>query len=198
MYRLLTGRVPFPGTKGLFGMAQRIGTRPEPLSALRPDLPASVVAVVEKLMESRPEDRYPDADAGGRSVASPGRGGRRRPSRRAGGCASTFPRPRRVAPFRGHVFADPVANPVDVPGRRRPARPRVILGIHGWFAWSAATSDRESWAITDPAGSPRGARARGRAIGRPCRGYRMARRGSAQAMISCTTLARSSPASVRP
>ena len=58
LYEALTGQIPFPGEPGpeLF---QRILNEPAPpLAALRPDLPAGLVGIVEKAMAKRPGDRY--------------------------------------------------------------------------------------------------------------------------------------------
>jgi Serine/threonine protein kinase len=58
LYEALTGQIPFPGEPGpeLF---HRILNQPAPpLAALRPDLPAGLVGIVEKAMAKKPGDRY--------------------------------------------------------------------------------------------------------------------------------------------
>jgi serine/threonine-protein kinase len=57
-YFLLTGRVPFPGGTSLEKMIRHATETPTPIAALRPEVPAEVVAVVEKLMAKGPEQRY--------------------------------------------------------------------------------------------------------------------------------------------
>ena len=63
MYHLLAGRLPFPARTPLACLALRIAGPPAPLDGLRPDLPPALVAIVERLMALRPEDRYADASA---------------------------------------------------------------------------------------------------------------------------------------
>jgi serine/threonine protein kinase len=57
-YFMLTGRSPF----GEGTVAQKLiwhqTRRPKPILELRPDVPADIVAVVEKMMEKSPADRY--------------------------------------------------------------------------------------------------------------------------------------------
>src|SRR3954469_12556721 len=62
MYHLLTGRIPFPGDSQVERLASRIKGRPAPLAGLRPGVPPGLVAVVERLMANRADDRYPTAD----------------------------------------------------------------------------------------------------------------------------------------
>ncbi|MBA4182304.1 MAG: hypothetical protein C0506_17110, partial [Anaerolinea sp.] len=58
LYFLLTGRVPFPERT----VAQKLICHqlhsPEPLRALRPDIPDELAAVVERMMAKNPADRY--------------------------------------------------------------------------------------------------------------------------------------------
>jgi serine/threonine protein kinase/WD40 repeat protein len=57
-YHLLTGRPPFAGgTLGL-KLLRHQTEEPEPIAALRPEVPAALVAVVQKLMAKKPEERY--------------------------------------------------------------------------------------------------------------------------------------------
>lgn len=58
MYYLLTGRFPFPGNSQIERLGRRINSRPEPIKALRPEIPDRVVAVMEKLLANKPADRY--------------------------------------------------------------------------------------------------------------------------------------------
>jgi len=57
-YFILTGRVPFPGGTGQEKFRKHVGEEPVPIQALRRDVPATVTAVVAKLMAKRPEARY--------------------------------------------------------------------------------------------------------------------------------------------
>lgn len=58
LYFLLTGRPPFPDRTAMEKMhAHRLVT-PTPLRQLRPEVPAGLAAVVEKMMAKKPADRY--------------------------------------------------------------------------------------------------------------------------------------------
>jgi serine/threonine-protein kinase len=58
MYHLITGRHAFPGESPIERLGRRISGKPVPITDLRPDLPASLVAVMDKLMAAKPQDRY--------------------------------------------------------------------------------------------------------------------------------------------
>jgi serine/threonine-protein kinase len=58
-YFLLTGRLPFPGGAWTEKLLRHRLDPPVPLAELRPEAPVEVVAVVERLMAKRAEDRYP-------------------------------------------------------------------------------------------------------------------------------------------
>ena len=61
LYLLLTGRFPFPGDSGMERLVRRLKGPPVPILSLRPDLPATMVQVVERLLARRPEDRFQTA-----------------------------------------------------------------------------------------------------------------------------------------
>jgi WD40 repeat protein len=58
LYHLLTGRPPFAGGTVGQKLMQHQMVEPEAIAALRPEVPAALAAVVQKLMAKRPEDRY--------------------------------------------------------------------------------------------------------------------------------------------
>jgi tRNA A-37 threonylcarbamoyl transferase component Bud32 len=58
LYFLLAGRVPFPEGTVIDKFIHHATNAPASLAGLRPALPAALVAVVEKMMAKRPEDRY--------------------------------------------------------------------------------------------------------------------------------------------
>ena len=61
MYHLLTGLMPFPG-ETVVECLRRIATgKPVPINDLLPDLPPPFVAVLDKLIANRPEDRFQTA-----------------------------------------------------------------------------------------------------------------------------------------
>src|SRR5262249_52646933 len=58
LYFLLTGKVPFPGGTVGLKLVRHQMEDPEAVQVLRPDIPVALVAIVQKLMAKRPEDRY--------------------------------------------------------------------------------------------------------------------------------------------
>jgi serine/threonine-protein kinase len=61
MYHLLSGQVPFPEESRVECLARRIKGRPRPVVELRPSLPPGLVAILERMMANRREDRYATA-----------------------------------------------------------------------------------------------------------------------------------------
>ena len=60
-YYLLTGRVPFPGDHWAEKVLRHNLDAPLPVNYLRPDVPAEVERIVERLMARDKDDRYPSA-----------------------------------------------------------------------------------------------------------------------------------------
>jgi serine/threonine-protein kinase len=60
LYRCLTGRYPFPYDNPVEKMVAHQNETPEPIAELSPETPPQLIAVVERLMEKDPADRYPD------------------------------------------------------------------------------------------------------------------------------------------
>ncbi len=63
LYELLTGRLPFPGNTVHEVLAGVQRDAPRPLSALRPDAPAALGAVIDRCLSKRPDERFADAAA---------------------------------------------------------------------------------------------------------------------------------------
>jgi serine/threonine-protein kinase len=63
LYHLLTGQVPFPGGNWTSKLLRHRLECPAPLASLRPDVPAHLVAVVDRLMARDPGDRFADPQA---------------------------------------------------------------------------------------------------------------------------------------
>lgn len=61
LYELLAGHLPFTGA-GIEVMEKHLLEAPPPLAEARPDLPEALVAVVERAMAKRPEERFQSAD----------------------------------------------------------------------------------------------------------------------------------------
>ncbi len=60
-YHMLTGKPPFQGQTAFDVAVQHVQTPPRPLREVRPELPAELCAVVERMMAKKPEERYPSA-----------------------------------------------------------------------------------------------------------------------------------------
>jgi len=61
-YRLLAGRTPFQGSNVKDIITQQITAEPPPLKQFSPEAPDELIAVVGKLMEKEPDDRYENAE----------------------------------------------------------------------------------------------------------------------------------------
>ena len=61
MYQLITGSVPFPEGSRVECLASRIKGRPVPIDERRPGMPPALVAVIDRLLATRREDRYATA-----------------------------------------------------------------------------------------------------------------------------------------
>ena len=62
MYRLLTGQFAFPGETKMDRMVKRIKDRHIPITDVRKNLPVPLIAVIDRLLSLRPEDRFDSAD----------------------------------------------------------------------------------------------------------------------------------------
>ena len=62
LYRMLTGKLPFTGEDSIEIVHAHIAGSPVPLHEIRPELPAAVSRIVEKLLSKNPEDRYQNAN----------------------------------------------------------------------------------------------------------------------------------------
>ena len=63
LYELLSGRLPFSGGTPAEAISQRMVARPPPIRQLRADVPAWVERLLDRLLQSRPSRRLPDAAA---------------------------------------------------------------------------------------------------------------------------------------
>jgi serine/threonine-protein kinase len=57
-YFLLTGEVPFPGGNAMDKLIRHATEAPAPIPMLRADVPAAVLAIVDRLLAKAPEDRF--------------------------------------------------------------------------------------------------------------------------------------------
>ena len=61
LYHLISGRQAFPGDSPIERLGRRINNRPVPITDHRPDLPQSLVAVLDKMLATKVHDRYQTA-----------------------------------------------------------------------------------------------------------------------------------------
>ncbi len=70
LYELLAGRLPFPDEGDpLAVLYQHVHDQPQPLSEAVPGVPAGIAAVVMRSLATRPEQRFPTAEAFGVALA---------------------------------------------------------------------------------------------------------------------------------
>lgn len=69
-YHLLTGKLPFPGDSPIERLGKRISGRHTPITDHLPDLPSSVIQVLDKLMAPKPHERYADAAEAAKALQS--------------------------------------------------------------------------------------------------------------------------------
>ena len=60
LYEMATGQRPFPGDTAATVMAKILESDPEPVSAIRPDLPPELGRIVRRCLKKAPEERYND------------------------------------------------------------------------------------------------------------------------------------------
>lgn len=72
-YQMLTGQPPFAGPT-LSVLQAHVGQEPAPIRGLRPDCPDDLVAAVQRMLEKKPEDRWPTMSAAmaGAGASAPG------------------------------------------------------------------------------------------------------------------------------
>jgi beta-lactam-binding protein with PASTA domain/tRNA A-37 threonylcarbamoyl transferase component Bud32 len=63
LYEMVTGRPPFSGDTPLAIAYKHVQDQPAPPSSIVPDVPPGLEAIIMKLLEKRPDDRYPTAEA---------------------------------------------------------------------------------------------------------------------------------------
>ena len=135
LYHLITGRQAFPGDNPIERLGRRINNRPIPITDHRPDLPSSLVQVLDKLLATRPQDRYQTAADAAEALQNLIRP--RKPAAAAGQPAAT----RKPAPA-----PDPESVPTEQHAPPAPAPPPVVVTVRptypGWFRPLAALAER--------------------------------------------------------
>ena len=127
LYHLITGRQAFPGDTPIERLGRRINNRHVPITDLRPELPSSLVNVLDKLLANKPQDRFQTAGEAADALQS-----LVRPKKPANPAA-----PPRKPPAETE---SPKAPPIPVPP------PPVVLTVQptypGWFRPLADLAER--------------------------------------------------------
>ncbi|HET7769802.1 MAG TPA: serine/threonine-protein kinase [Chloroflexota bacterium] len=71
LYQMLTGHLPFDGGTTAVGLARRLAADAPRVSALRPEVPAWLDALVARALARRPEERWADAGQLARALRDP-------------------------------------------------------------------------------------------------------------------------------
>ncbi len=123
LYHLITGRQAFPGDSPIERLGHRIANRPTPITDHRPDLPANLVHVIDKLLATKPQDRYQTAGEAAEALQA-------------------LLRPRKAtAPAAKLAAPEPPPSPAAAP----PPSPVVVTvrpTYPGWFRPMAALAER--------------------------------------------------------
>jgi serine/threonine-protein kinase len=60
-YHMFAGHPPFRGNSPIEVAYQHVHKEPQPLGEIRPDLPLDLIAIIQKMMAKKPDDRYQSA-----------------------------------------------------------------------------------------------------------------------------------------
>jgi WD40 repeat protein len=137
LYHLLTGRPPFGHLPLMGKLVAHVQEQPRPVTELRPEVPAEVAAVLERMLAKDPARRYPTPAAVAQALAPFARPGVRPPTRAVSG-SDTLPVLKAQSPM-GTI----------VPRGRR----------HGWLLALAGAvlvlaGGLGYWGYTSPSGRP--------------------------------------------
>ena len=198
LYEALTGRVPFEGDSAVAVALKQVSEAPRRPSAINPNVPPALDAVVMRALAKDPDARFKDADAflkaldaaerGARHPAAPGH---RRLRRGLAGGRDRLPGDEEATTYED-VGAGPPAPPLAL-DRRRPAR-RGRRGAGRLRADAAVARGRPR---RDRAGRRRRQPDPGRQ-GLRCRDQGGAQRGAAGTRSSSRTRSRPTAAAARP
>jgi serine/threonine-protein kinase len=139
MYHVIAGRPAFPGDSPVERLGKRITGRHIPITDIVPDLPPGLVEVIDRMLEPKPQDRFPTADAAAEALhALLGRGRPARP-RPADRPAAPAPPTNRRTPTTANVQQPLVAPP---PAPPEPRIVKVEPRYPGWFRPLARLAER--------------------------------------------------------
>ena len=134
LYHLITGRQAFPGDTPIERLGRRINNRHVPITDLRPELPMSLVTVLDRLLANKPQDRYQTAGEAAEALQS-----LIRPKKSAN--PANLPAPPKKPPVEPSGQESPRGSDMPVP-----PPPPVVVTVRptypGWFLPLAALAEQ--------------------------------------------------------
>ncbi len=131
MYHLMSGRMPFPGETPIDRLGRRIGGKPVPITDVMPDLPPSLVEVMDRLMAHKPSDRYQDANEAAEALE-----------------ALLRPRSKPAAPSQRKAGSDVAPSPVAAEAPASPTDAYSVVTVRpdypAWFRPMAELAERNA------------------------------------------------------
>jgi serine/threonine protein kinase len=135
MYHLMSGRLPFPGSSPIERLGKRIGGRHTPITEYLPDVPASFVRVLDKMLAHKPHERYATAAEAAEALQS-----LIRPKPKAPTPAQQLAAQINIAPSPAPAEAKPYADSKTPP---TPSLNKVPPNYPRWFAPAAGFVERK-------------------------------------------------------
>jgi serine/threonine protein kinase len=135
MYHLMSGKLPFPGSSPIERLGKRIGGRHTPITEYLPDVPASFVRVLDKMLAHKPHERYATAAEAAEALQS-----LIRPKPKAPTPAQQLAAQINIAPSPAPAEAKPYADSKTPP---TPSLNKVPPNYPRWFAPAAGFVERK-------------------------------------------------------
>jgi len=112
MFHLMTGKLAYPGESPIDRLGRRLSARPSPITDHIPDLPVAAARVLDKMMATKPQDRFASAREAAEALQSV-----LRPKSRSTTARSSVPRVEELPPEKASSSLDlvvitPPASPV--------------------------------------------------------------------------------------
>lgn len=119
MYHMMTMRLPFVGDSPVERLGKRLSGKPVPITDVKPDIPAPLVQVLERMMASKATDRYQTAAEAAEALQ-----------------ALVAPRRKTAAaPSERKAVREPGSFPIAGPPPASPAPPQVVRVKPSYPAW---------------------------------------------------------------
>jgi eukaryotic-like serine/threonine-protein kinase len=123
-YFLLAGQPPFPGGSVLDKLHAHATVPPPPIEGQRDDVPAGVLAILDRMLAKAPDDRFQSAAEIAKALAPFAKGSDAVPPR-----SGDAPEPSATLLGQGETRARPVPSPLGLPGRSQPRSHVVKIGL---------------------------------------------------------------------